>query len=77
MRALDLAPKTARNRSTRLPPAAGCERIDSAFFSPRTWARGDVFIRVAESVVACRGDRPRDGGPWENDLQLTYERIDS
>ena len=25
----------------------------------------------------AQGTMSREGGPWENDLQLTYERIDS
>ena len=27
--------------------------------------------------IDAQGTMSRDGGPWEDDLQLTYERIDS
>jgi hypothetical protein len=29
------------------------------------------------SRIDARGTMSRDGGPWEDDLQLTYERIDA
>jgi hypothetical protein len=36
-----------------------------------------VTIAGDGSRLHARGTMSRDGGPWEDDLQLTYERIDS
>jgi hypothetical protein len=49
-----------------------------------TWQRDEAGFaqRMALSLttdgsrIEARGTMSRDGGPWEDDLQLTYERID-
>ncbi len=46
---------------------------DEAGFAQRM-----VFTIAADgSRLGGRGTMSHDGGPWEDDLQLTYERIDS
>jgi len=35
-----------------------------------------VTIAADGARLEARGTMSRDGGPWEDDLQLTYERID-
>ena len=46
---------------------------DEAGFAQR------MVLTVADdgTRLEARGTMSRDGGPWEDDLQLTYERIDS
>jgi hypothetical protein len=49
------------------------------------WHRGDpAFAQRVELTIepdgrriVGRGEMSRDGGPWEGDLSLTYERIDA
>jgi hypothetical protein len=36
-----------------------------------------VTIAADGNRLNAQGTMSRDGGPWENDLQLSYERIDS
>ena len=36
-----------------------------------------VTIAADGTRLDAQGTMSHDGGPWENDLQLTYERIDS
>jgi hypothetical protein len=36
-----------------------------------------VAVAADGRRLEARGTMSRDGGPWEDDLQLTYERIDS
>ena len=46
---------------------------DEAGFAQRM-----VFTVAADGTrLAARGTMSHDGGPWEDDLQLTYERLDS
>jgi hypothetical protein len=46
---------------------------DEAGFAQRM-----VFTVAADGTrLDARGTMSRDGGPWEDDLQLTYERLDS
>jgi hypothetical protein len=44
---------------------------DEAGFAQRM-----VFTIAADGRLEARGTMSHDGGPWEDDLQLTYERID-
>ena len=44
---------------------------DEAGFAQRM----DVRIAADGSRLDARGTMSRDGGPWEDDLQLTYERV--
>ena len=46
---------------------------DEAGFAQR------MVVRIAHdgNRLNAQGTMSRDGGPWEEDLQLTYERIDS
>ncbi len=45
---------------------------DEAGFAQRTV----LTVAADGSRLDARGTMSRDGGPWEDDLQLTYERID-
>ena len=37
-----------------------------------------VFTVAADGTrLDAQGTMSHDGGPWEDDLQLTYERLDS
>ena len=42
------------------------------------FAQQMVFTIAADGTrLDAHGTMARDGGPWEDDLQLTYERINS
>ncbi|SDZ23399.1 hypothetical protein SAMN05660209_05124 [Geodermatophilus africanus] len=66
-----------RNISRRYTVEVGDGEVswhrDEAGFAQRM-----VFIVASDgSRLDAKGTMSHDGGPWEDDLQLTYERIDS
>lgn len=46
---------------------------DEAGFAQRM----ELTIAAGGARMDARGTMSRDGGPWEDDLRLTYERVDS
>ncbi len=65
-----------RATSRRYTVEVGDDRVswqrDEAGFAQRTV----VTVAADGSRLDVRGTMSRDGGPWEDDLQLTCERID-
>jgi hypothetical protein len=50
-----------------------CWYRDEAGFAQRM----EIGVAADGTRLDGRGTMSRDGGPWEDDLQLTYQRLDS